>query len=387
MASPGPIFASGGVLVRRPDALPPGPDRTFRLIWTAMGFFLAAIVLGFGWDRSWHASHPFENFWSPPHLFIYASFALAGLTAVRMALTASVREHLDRGAVFLAVAGFAVIGAAGLFDSAWHTAFGLDETGWSFPHALLGWGTLMTFLGLLSCRLALRRRRPLGGVERAALGTLGFLFALGVLQGPLGGNVTAERLRHIAALPVLAAEAPAQHTFRIYLAWNLTHAGPLFVPVSAFAVGAGLMLFRVLVRGRAAFLTIIAAWTLLSLLSGHATAKYLGIAGDPRNWLPLPVLPSALTVLACLKTRLGERRAWIAAGVVYGACTVWFWGSFPLLALLGGPGMLAGALAAQWAYRVVDAPTERVVIRLVAVSVAAPALLGVVDLFLRSHTA
>lgn len=43
-------------------------DRPF---WFAVFFdFLAfGVGVGFGWDRRWHATHPFEDFFSAPQLF------------------------------------------------------------------------------------------------------------------------------------------------------------------------------------------------------------------------------------------------------------------------------------------------------------------------------
>lgn len=372
-----------------PDRSASDAGRAARLVWTAFGFFLAAVVIGFGWDRRWHATHPFEDFFSPPHLFIYAMFALTGLTIARIALAAGVRDGIGRGAVFLAVSGIAAVGAAGLFDGAWHTAFGLDETGWSFPHALLGWGVMLTFFGLLSCRLALRRERPLSGVARVLLGVLAFLFPLGTLQGPLGNNLTAAHLRAVAALPVLAAEGPAQHTFRIYLRWNLTHSNPLFVPLSAFAAGLGLALLMAVIGNRGMVAAIVAGWTLVALAGQHGTAKYLGIASDPRNWLPLPVLPALLALLAARRLQTGQRAGWAVAGAVYGLFVVWFWGASPHLPLvaLTAPAALGGALAGRWLFGVIESPMPRASARLVAITFAVPAMLGVVDLLLRAHTA
>jgi hypothetical protein len=118
-----------------------------RLLWAVFGLFLAAVLLGTRWDRAWHATQPFEDFWSPPHIFIYVTFTLAaGLLArltvwpgLRTWFGPAIRAPVIRvrlpGALVLAGSGFALIGAGGLLDSIWHTAFGLDETGWSLPHA------------------------------------------------------------------------------------------------------------------------------------------------------------------------------------------------------------------------------------------------------------
>ena len=41
----------------------------YRLLWLAVAFDVLAFGVGFGWDRRWHATHPFEDFFSQPHLF------------------------------------------------------------------------------------------------------------------------------------------------------------------------------------------------------------------------------------------------------------------------------------------------------------------------------
>lgn len=34
----------------------------YRFLWLAVVFDLMAFGVGFGWDRRWHATHPFEDF-------------------------------------------------------------------------------------------------------------------------------------------------------------------------------------------------------------------------------------------------------------------------------------------------------------------------------------
>lgn len=41
----------------------------YRLLSLAVAFDVLAFGVGGGWDRGWHATHPFEDFFSPPHLF------------------------------------------------------------------------------------------------------------------------------------------------------------------------------------------------------------------------------------------------------------------------------------------------------------------------------
>src|SRR6266545_3683894 len=196
----------------------------YRLLWLAVIFNLLAFGIGFDWDRRWHATHPFEDFFSPPHLFIYSMHFCGPIT--------------------LAGAGFVVIALAGVFDSIWHTRFGLDETVWSFPHSMLGWGLFVSFLGVTSCRLALRQWRPIGWVSAVVFSFLIFTVAAERFAGPLANNLSRETVELVARIPVLAVEPAFQHTTRIYLAEDLTRHNPLFVPLTALSAGLALGLLR-----------------------------------------------------------------------------------------------------------------------------------------------
>lgn len=251
---------------------------------------------------------------------------------------------------------------------------------------MLGWGILVTYVGLVACRLALRPHRPVAWYTRSVLGGLALTVIMGVMMGPLDNNRTPEHVRAVAALPVLAAEPEAQHTFRIYLTWNLTRTSPLFVPLSALAVGAGLAVLQGVVGGRS-FLFLAVALMVTLLAFDRGTARYFDLAADPRNWLPLPVFPAAL-VLAVFRTLgLRESWAWAAAGAVFGAGVVAIWGAPPGLMLLAVPAMVLGARLGSGIAATLLAPTRAAVARLVGVAgFMVPAGLGLVDLYLRTHT-
>jgi hypothetical protein len=145
-------------------------DDARRLLWLSFAFFAAGVGLGVGWDRRWHATHSFEDFLSPPHLFIYANVLLAAAVAVYVTLNARLRLAFGRGEtlpllkfrvpgpLMLLGAGFVTLGLGGLCDGIWHTLFGLDETGWSLPHAMLGHGILLVTLGFVAARTVLPGR-------------------------------------------------------------------------------------------------------------------------------------------------------------------------------------------------------------------------------------
>src|SRR5262249_46006464 len=150
---PSAMIAASPPAIRVPSESPSlesaAKHRAEVLLWVAFAFFVAGAGIGTGWDRRWHATHPFEDFWSPPHLFIYTNVLLGAAVVVYMTFRARVRAVFGSGerlvlfpfrvpaALMLLGAGFVVLGLGGLFDSIWHTAFGLDETNWSLPHAML----------------------------------------------------------------------------------------------------------------------------------------------------------------------------------------------------------------------------------------------------------
>src|SRR5437879_2505753 len=225
-------------------ALPPLPFAVPGPIALAgVVFDILAFGIGFGWDRNWHATHPFEDFFSPPHLFIYSMHLCATITLAYIAFTPDLRRWFGDtfalpplpfavpGPIALAGGGFVVTGLAGFFDGIWHTAFGLDETLWSFPHSMLGWGLFVAFLGIASCRLALAQWKPIGWGSAIVFGFLVFSSSIERIPGPFMNNISTEILRFIAAIPVLAAEPAFQHTTRICLEHDITRLGPLFVPL------------------------------------------------------------------------------------------------------------------------------------------------------------
>lgn len=138
------------------------PQRTDRrpllLVWLVL--VLVDVVIGGGWDAEYHRTQPFDGFFSPPHVFIYtvATILLAVVTymnldgRVRPAFGAEVRVPLVGvripGALLLLDGACATLALAAPLDAMWHTAFGLDETRWSLPHAMLG-ASLAFFLGPL----------------------------------------------------------------------------------------------------------------------------------------------------------------------------------------------------------------------------------------------
>jgi hypothetical protein len=355
-----------------------GLDSAYRLLWLAVIFDILAFGVGIGWDRRWHVTNPFEDFFSPPHLFIYSMHLCATLTLAYVAFTPDLRRWFGEairlplfpfpvpGAVALAGGGFVVTGLAGFFDGIWHTRFGLDETAWSFPHSMLGWGLLIAFLGITSCRLALARWRPIGLVSAVVFGFLILASSIERVPGPFLDNISPEFVRFVASIPVLAAEPAFQHTARIYLTYDITRLNPLFVPLMALGAGFGLGLLRrfdprpLLVLGLGTFLT-------------YSTTY-------------VPVIVPALALAVRGSARIGWRW-WALTGLLFGIATAIVWRGTPGGAILAAPLALLGAAVADRVWRIVENPTRGAVLALVTIAgLGAPAFTGIIDLALRART-
>jgi len=143
---------AGGSVYGYTSASTVAPRAALRLLW--LTFWLAAIaaVIGGSWDGYWHLTHPFDGFFSPPHVFVYGTCTVMGLVICLMTFAPSIRRAFGPGfsvplirfpvpgPLFILGGATVMLGAAGLiFDNFWHTNFGLDETNWSFPHAMIGW--------------------------------------------------------------------------------------------------------------------------------------------------------------------------------------------------------------------------------------------------------
>jgi hypothetical protein len=252
---------------------------------------------------------------------------------------------------------------------------------------MLGWGVLATTLGLIASRLALRRHgRPLGLVGTLLFATLVLGGCSGVLLGPLGNNNSPDLVRQIAALPVLALDSNAQHTFRIYEGWSLNRTNPLFVPLAALTAGLGLALARRLAPRPLPFLVASSLATLLPIFSDARVARFIGLHDDLRTWLPLPFIAPALVLVVARSLRLPDRTAWIAAGVLYGVLVGQWWGSGAWLALIAAPALLLGGRLGNRLYRVLRSPSSSELRWLLGAALVGPFLLGLFDLVLRRST-
>ncbi|HEY8291678.1 MAG TPA: hypothetical protein VIG44_04290, partial [Thermomicrobiales bacterium] len=290
-------------------------DRAGRWLWFALIFMLTSVSIGLNWDRAWHAQNKFETFYSPPHVFIYLSTIITILLVAAITFSAQLRPWFGTafrmriftfpvpGALVITAGGLAMLGFAGLaLDNYWHTNFGLDETNWSTPHAMLGWSWFVAMLGFISCRLALRPYRPLRWFTAVALGWLILSFSATPFLGPFHANTTPAKVeaqtRAIAAFPALANNTGIQHVQRIFRDANLTRTNPAFILLGALWIGVVLALVRRLVRRAWVFLTTVGLFSFFLLSGDHRTAvrldRWLPISHDAAAWLPPPIFPAAV---------------------------------------------------------------------------------------------
>ncbi|GAB4585800.1 hypothetical protein [Nocardia sp. IFM 10818] len=143
---------------------------------------LASTTFGIGstWDIQWHSDVGPDTFFTLPHLFIYASAAVAGFTglAVILATTAAARagRRVDGalggpgigvfGRTFTAPLGYmvAALGAAsfllyGLWDLWWHSVYGFDAVIDSPPHIGLFLSSTVISVGIVIVFAAARAQR------------------------------------------------------------------------------------------------------------------------------------------------------------------------------------------------------------------------------------
>ena len=153
--------------------------------WYIWACVIAITLSGVGiiWDISWHKSIGRDSFLTPPHVLVYLSGIIAGLSCgyVILATTfgadsgarsASVKMWGFRGPLgaFLCAWGGVAMIASAPFDNWWHNAYGLDVKVLSPPHMVLTlgliairFGTLLFILGQLH-RAAGRAKTILTGM-------------------------------------------------------------------------------------------------------------------------------------------------------------------------------------------------------------------------------
>jgi len=380
--------------------------RARRLLWFTLFILLIGLIVGGTWDILWHVTHVFDGFWSPPHLFVYISCGITGLLVAIMVLSPQLRLAFGHGfrvrgvpfkvpgPLFILVAGLLMVGLAGaVLDNLWHSSFGLDETNWSLPHAMIGWTALIIVLGFVSCRLALRNYKPLRWFTVILLGWLVLQFSASPIMGPLIANRTTETVQAIAGIPVLAAQPPFQHAFRIYDKWNLTRSNPALIILGALWAGAALAFLRKLDRRGWLMLVVVFIWSIMDNSSNRQQSGekiFPSISDNPANWLNLPLLLPTILLLILLWFRVPEIWAWLGCGVLFGLLVYLTWDSgaatLPLI-LLAGPVCVVGKYIGERTWNIVEMPYRpRIIMPLILAGFIVPSLTGALDLYLRLVT-
>ena len=402
-----PLLDVAGMSASTPTDRPASLAQAHLLLTFTFILYVLSVAVGLSWDGVWHATHLFNGFYVPPHLFIYSMVAVVAYLVATLTFTPSLRQWFGPGLrvplfrfpvpspLLLTGGGLMTLACAGGLDDLWHTNFGLDETGWSTPHAMIGWALLITALGFIACRLALRPWYGLPWYTVALLAAVALAFSQRPFIGPFGSNAPIEVIRAILRTPIILAQPTAQHTFRIYITWNITRANPLFVPLAALWTGAALAFLRRLDGRTRRFLAVVTVAWLLLLLRGLRDVsrwrQYFGLQ-EGRTlayWFPIPFLPAALAYVGASKARWSERRSWLIAGLIFAVAALLVWARTPLgLALLVVSPLLLllGARIGSWTFATISQPRRASVWAIILVGATMPFIVGMVDLYLRQHT-
>jgi len=390
---------------------PPGIRRANRLLWTVFWLVVFTATVGLIWDGYWHITREFDGFFSPPHVFIYAMTTFTGLVVNYMVFTPEIRRWFGvrfrvfflpfrvPGALFMLGAGFVMLGFSGLvLDNYWHTNFGLDETQWSLPHAMIGWSLIIMALGFIACRLALRLYRPLRWWGTLLWSMVVLWLGLGMFAGPLFDNPSEDMVRARYAIPVLAAQEEPQRTMRIYLEHDINRYHPALIPLLTLGMGITFAFIRRLDPRPAMLVGATTLWWLGAVGGGQRDANWLDqfypVAGNEVNWWFPALFLAAVALVLMLRAKWPERRAYIVTGLI-GALLI-HWGQEAvvgprpgalLLVLIAAPLAWLGAKIGQRAWSIVDQPDSwRTIAPLIAAGVIFPILTGALDLALRAST-
>jgi hypothetical protein len=374
------------------------PRRALTVLRVALAVALFDFVVGGSWDAKQHETEPFDGFFSPAHIFIYFFAAVAMVLIGVLNAVPRLRDCFGAtaelpllgtarpAALSVLTVGFAGLALAGPLDAAWHTAFGLDETQWSLPHAMLGAALTVMAFGFVSCSWAMSWYRRPWPVTRYAFGYL-LAFASAPYLGPLGAYATRDMVKAGGTVGALANDADYQHLVRVVVAADLTHANPAFPLLAAVWAGTVVALLRT-IDPRARYWLVVAALVGVSVAgSAAANAERLGFGDDPAAVTPVPLLTAVLVF--ALARPLPEPARHALAGLALGLHALAVWGGdHPvgyLVAVAATPvAALAGAAIGRFAGAVVLRPAEvRSVPGALLVVLALPALTGLVDLVLR----
>lgn len=147
------------------------PERAERYLRRIAAWIMLVCLLlgelGAIWDREWHYYVGRDWFWTPPHTLIYSGVAGAGLIALVVTLTETIRYFKGTPGVddtstvsifnvFHAPLGFVIAGfgalltlAAAPLDNYWHNLYGIDIALWAPFHMMGVTGGMLGTLGMI----------------------------------------------------------------------------------------------------------------------------------------------------------------------------------------------------------------------------------------------
>ena len=389
----------------------------YRLFWLTFVLFFASTAIGKLWDRVWHATHFFDTFLTPPHLFITFTTMLCGFLVATIAFIPSLRQWYGQplrlplikwpmpGPLVILGTGLISLSIAIVLDNFWHTAYGLDETQWSMPHCMLGWCGVTIILGFVSARLAFRTYRPLDWITSLVIALLVLVFLCPAILGPFYLMYSPHLVHALATIPIVLTEPTAQHMYRIYLHYGLTRqTSPLFIPFASIFAGIATMFLRKFDARPRVFLLAPLLWSLTFMVRDLYTIYFLHYKGvkhiaqiipvalhEPSLWVPIPLFLVALVYVVLRRTSFREDRMLVIAGFCFGIGTFLIWHSTPWMMLLAVPAAVLvafGGWIGKWLYRsILEKPTVVTLAKfLLLVCMWIPAVLGVVDLLMRTTT-
>ncbi len=389
-------------------AQPPDYAAARRWLWRALVVLVVGAWAGTTWDQIWHTTVPFDGFWSPPHIVVYVTVAFVAFVFMGMLFHTPIRRAFGRGfdvkvlpfkvpgALFILGMGIVLLGFAGaVLDNLWHTAFGLNETGWSFPHAMIGWSLNLVAFGIIACRLAMTHVKPLPWTTTLLVGGLIASMLLGSLLGPIGSNRTPESVDFFFTyIPTLATQESAQNLFRIYETWNLNRTNPALLLLAPFAFGVILGWVRRL-DGRW-WMTLLMMCMVLMFDTGNQDlgnliAQFIPELAREANWRALPVVLPTMLLLLLVRFRVSEGWAYALAGILFALMIFDIWDGTSaawLLVFVAPPFILLGKRMGERLHHILSQPwTLQRVTPLVSAVVVIPAVTGLIDLVLRWMTA
>lgn len=367
---------------------------------------LIGAVIGGTWDKLYHVTEPFEDFFSAPHLFIYTCSTIASFIVMYMLFSDAIRPAFGKGfnvrilpfkvpgALFILGGGIAMLGFAGLvLDNFWHSNFGLNETSLSLPHSMLGWMLVTIVLGYISCRLALRVNKPLRWYTVLLMGYLLMSIISGPLTLTLMNQRTPETLQFVAQLPALAVQEEFQHTVRIAEAWSLDRTNPLLLILAPLWLGASVAFIRKLDK----------RWWILLLITllvwggdsnqdfAETLSRYIpSMLENEANWRAMPIFLPVLVMAILHWVKVSDKRAWGTASIVFALLIYGIWGTNPLALLLipfAPLTMWFGKWLGEKAFNIVEKPYSFAQVRpLVLFVILFPVFTGVLDLIMRLTT-